>query len=162
LPRELRGDPGRLRQILVNLVANGLKFTNVGGVSIQVSMVEETGRSVVVAFRVSDTGIGVSDEIKAMLFDPFTQAASSTTRRCGGTGLGLAICKRLVELMGGDIGVESTVGKGSTFWFTLQLQSAAVAPQPTPGWRRRQSMALSLTTSDEVSKLPAVASAPVP
>src|SRR6185369_5154512 len=127
----------------------GLKFTNTGGVSIQVSMAEETGQSVVVAFRVSDTGIGVPDEVKATLFDPFTQADSSTTRRYGGTGLGLAICKRLVELMGGDIGVESTVGHGSTFWFTIQFEAASASGQQTPGWRRRQSAALPARAHDE-------------
>jgi PAS domain S-box-containing protein len=161
LPRDLRGDPGRLRQILVNLVANGLKFTNDGGVSIEVTLAEETDRSAIVAFRVSDTGIGVPDDVKAMLFEPFTQADSSTTRRYGGTGLGLAICKRLVELMGGDIGVESAVGQGSTFWFTLTLESAAGAARPTPGWRQRQSPLLSLTPPDDVSR-PSAAAAPMP
>ncbi|MFN8637635.1 MAG: ATP-binding protein [Chloroflexota bacterium] len=137
LPDALRGDPGRIRQILVNLVANGLKFTNVGSVSVQVSLVEHTGRAVIAAFRVHDTGIGVPAATQATLFDPFTQADSSTTRRYGGTGLGLAICKRLVELMGGEIGVESTLGHGSTFWFTLELEATAAARPHGPGWRHK-------------------------
>jgi len=143
-------------------VANGLKFTNAGQVSIQVSLVEETGSTVVAAFRVSDTGIGVSDEVKASLFDPFTQADSSTTRRYGGTGLGLAICRRLVELMGGDIGLESTVGHGSTFWFTIQLEAVAAAGQQTPGWRRRHSAALPARSHDDALQPPPVAVPTVP
>jgi PAS domain S-box-containing protein len=161
LPTALLGDPGRLRQILVNLVANGLKFTNAGRVSVNANLVEQTGSSVVVAFRVSDTGIGVSDEVRPMLFEPFTQADSSTTRRYGGTGLGLAICKRLVELMGGDIGVESVVGQGSTFWFTLHLEGVASVQQPTPGWRRRPVPSLSAPAGEpSQSAAPAVASVP--
>jgi CheY-like chemotaxis protein len=146
----LIGDPGRLRQILVNLVANGVKFTNAGRVSIDANLVEQTGNAVVVAFRVSDTGIGVPDEVKPTLFEPFTQADSSTTRRYGGTGLGLAICKRLVELMGGDIGVESVIGRGSTFWFTLHLESVVSVEQPTPGWRRRQAAPLPAPSGEPI------------
>jgi CheY-like chemotaxis protein len=137
IPAELRGDPGRLRQILVNLVANGLKFTRAGTVSVQADLVEHSGGAVVAAFRVTDTGIGVPEEVRATLFEPFTQADSSTTRRYGGTGLGLAICKRLVEMMGGEIGVESQVDRGSTFWFTLRLEVATGASRHSPSWRRR-------------------------
>ena len=137
MPPVVRGDPGRLRQILVNLVANGLKFTRSGSVSVRAEVVEQSGDDVVAAFRVTDTGIGVADDIRPSLFEPFTQADTSTTRRYGGTGLGLAICKRLVELMGGEIGVESEVGEGSTFWFTLRLEAIDGTGQHRPGWRGR-------------------------
>ncbi|MCC6627349.1 MAG: response regulator, partial [Chloroflexi bacterium] len=137
IPSVVKGDPGRLRQILVNLVANGLKFTQAGSVTIQAEIVENRGASIVAAFRVTDTGIGVSKELQSSLFDPFTQADSSTTRRYGGTGLGLAICRRLVEAMGGEIGVESVVGVGSTFWFTVNLEVAAEPERTAPGWPRR-------------------------
>jgi CheY-like chemotaxis protein/HPt (histidine-containing phosphotransfer) domain-containing protein len=136
VPTIVRGDPGRLRQILVNLVANGLKFTQHGIVSIRAELVEHRDSAVTVAFRVTDTGIGVSPELQATLFDPFTQADSSTTRRYGGTGLGLAICRRLVEMMGGEIGVESVVGHGSTFWFTVGLEAVAETERAAPGWPR--------------------------
>jgi len=136
VPSVVRGDPGRLRQILVNLVANGLKFTQRGIVSMHAELVEQRGATVMLAFRVTDSGIGVSPELQATLFDPFTQADSSTTRRYGGTGLGLAICRRLVEMMGGEIGVESVVGHGSTFWFNVGLEVAAEAERAAPGWPR--------------------------
>jgi signal transduction histidine kinase/CheY-like chemotaxis protein len=136
LPLEVRGDPGRLRQILVNLVANGVKFTRSGSVSIQAGLAAHAGGDLIASFRVRDTGIGVPDDVRGNLFEPFTQADSSTTRRYGGTGLGLAICKRLVELMGGEIGVESHVGIGSTFWFTLRLEAVAGTGQLRSGWRR--------------------------
>jgi signal transduction histidine kinase/HPt (histidine-containing phosphotransfer) domain-containing protein/DNA-binding NarL/FixJ family response regulator/HAMP domain-containing protein len=134
LPPEVRGDPGRLRQILVNLVANGVKFTRSGSVSIRAGLAAHSGSDLIASFEVRDTGIGVPDDVRANLFEPFTQADSSTTRRYGGTGLGLAICKRLVELMGGEIGVQSQVGIGSTFWFTLRLEAVAGAGQLRPGW----------------------------
>ena len=137
VPLELRGDPGRLRQILVNLVANGLKFTRAGSVAVQAELAEHSGDSVVVAFRVTDTGIGVPADVRPTLFEPFTQADSSTTRRYGGTGLGLAICKRLVEMMGGEIGVESEAGRGSTFWFTMRLRVAVGTDEHRTGWRQR-------------------------
>ena len=113
------GDPTRLRQILLNLFNNAIKFTDKGGVSLGVAQLGEKDGEIELRFSVRDTGIGMSEEVRKKLFQSFTQADASTTRRFGGTGLGLAICRKLVELMGGTINVTSEPGKGSTFWFTL-------------------------------------------
>jgi len=118
----VQGDPGRLRQVLLNLVSNAIKFTDSGEVAIQVLRLEETEEEIELRVQVSDTGIGIAPDVQDRLFHAFTQADSSTTRKYGGTGLGLVICKRLVELMNGTIGVDSQIGQGSVFWFTLQLQ----------------------------------------
>lgn len=119
-----RGDPDRIRQILMNLIGNALKFTEHGEISVFVTTIESGKDSCVVKFAVSDTGIGIAPEHQTHIFDSFQQADASTTRKFGGTGLGLAICNRLVKLMHGDIGVTSTPGEGSRFWFTVQLTPA--------------------------------------
>ena len=125
LPPYIKGDPTRLRQILTNFVGNALKFTSKGEVTIQVKPVSyPEDNEKYICFEVKDTGIGIKKEKISSLFEPFVQADTSTTRKYGGTGLGLAICKKLVHLMGGEIGAESEEGKGSTFWFTIKLVPA--------------------------------------
>ena len=126
VPTTIRADGGRLRQVLLNLVGNAVKFTEVGRVVMHVGAAPDGRGGRVLRVAVEDTGIGIEASARARLFSPFTQADSSTTRRFGGTGLGLAISKRLVELMGGEIGVESIVGQGSMFWLVIPL--AALAP----------------------------------
>lgn len=121
IPDAVIGDPVRLRQILLNLLGNALKFTERGDVSVRVHCLAQEAERLTLKYEVRDTGIGISDETQKRLFNAFSQADGSTTRRFGGTGLGLAIVRQLVHLMGGAVGIESVPGQGSTFWFTTQL-----------------------------------------
>jgi len=128
VPTFLHGDPMRISQCLINYVSNASKFTQAGTIGIDVSRVASEGDGVTLRFDVTDTGIGMSPEVVARIFTPFEQADSTTTRRFGGTGLGLAITRQLAELMGGEVGVESQVGQGSCFWFTVRLALAQTFP----------------------------------
>jgi signal transduction histidine kinase/AmiR/NasT family two-component response regulator len=145
IPCRLAGDPSRLRQILLNLLGNGVKFTSAGSVSLDVSQTGETQDTIMLKFSVRDTGIGIPEDVQKTLFQSFTQGNAATTRKFGGTGLGLAICRRLSELMGGEIGVLSQPGQGSTFWFTLRLWKNHL-PAPVP--------AITQTTSTSASAVP--------
>jgi PAS domain S-box-containing protein len=122
LPKVLKGDPVRVRQVITNLVGNALKFTERGAVTVTASLVSDQDDLLTIMFKISDSGIGIPESHLGSIFFPFTQADNSTTRKYGGTGLGLAICKQLAELMGGEIGVDSEDGQGSTFWFTARFE----------------------------------------
>jgi signal transduction histidine kinase len=132
IPTRLMGDGSRLRQVLNNLCANAIKFTQQGRVTLQAALSNEDEATATVRFTVTDTGIGIRADQISGLFSPFAQADSSTTRKYGGTGLGLAICKQLVEMMGGAIGIESPgEGQGSIFWFTATFGKVPSAPEVT-------------------------------
>jgi CheY-like chemotaxis protein len=124
VPLRLRGDPTRLRQGLLNFASNAIKFTEQGWIRLSAQLMSEAGDSVLVRFKVEDTGIGIAPEMLARLFEPFQQGDSTTTRKYGGTGLGLVITRHLARLMGGDAGVSSEVGRGSMFWFSARLRRA--------------------------------------
>ena len=156
VPLLLRADPGRLRQILINLVGNAIKFTSKGSVSLDVSLLGRRAGRAMLRFTVADTGIGVPLSARRTLFQPFVQADASMSRTHGGTGLGLAIAKRLCELMDGDIGFESEVGRGSTFWFTVHLderrridEARAALPSAQPGDRRKADRPLRILLAED-------------
>ncbi|MBX3236547.1 MAG: PAS domain S-box protein [Nitrospiraceae bacterium] len=130
LPDSVMGDPVRLRQILLNLIGNAVKFTEQGEVAVRVLPINQAPHAMDLRFEVRDTGIGMTVEARDRLFQAFSQADGSTTRRFGGTGLGLAIVKQLAQLMGGDVGVESSPGQGAAFWFTIRLDLAAQQREP--------------------------------
>jgi len=132
LPAGLVGDPLRIGQVLLNFASNAVKFTQHGSISLHARRLAENADNLLVRFEVVDTGIGITPEDRARLFQPFEQADASTTRKHGGTGLGLAISQRLAHLMGGEIGVDNTPGGGSTFWFTARLRRGNIKPLPTP------------------------------
>ncbi|MGE5502904.1 MAG: response regulator [Actinomycetota bacterium] len=140
VPNNLVGDPLRLGQVLINYANNAVKFTEAGEITVVVRLVEQLGDAVVIRFEVRDTGIGLTEEQKGRLFESFQQADTSTTRKFGGTGLGLAISKKLAELMGGTVGVDSEPGRGSCFWFTARLgkgnSSRILVPKPDLRGRR--------------------------
>jgi two-component system sensor histidine kinase/response regulator len=143
VPRRLLGDSLRIGQILINYANNAVKYTQRGEVAIAVRVQEHAGCDAIIKFSVSDTGIGLTEDQKGRLFQSFSQADSSTTRKYGGTGLGLAICKKLAGLMGGEVGVDSTLGQGSTFWFTARagvLASGARPLMPDPDLRHLRAL----------------------
>ena len=153
VPFLLRGDPLLLRQVLLNLLGNALKFTERGEVGVRVTLESETPRHATVRFEVADTGIGISAEAQRRIFDRFTQADESITRRFGGTGLGTTISKEIVEMMGGTIGVRSEPGRGSTFWFTVELaKQSRQEDEAVPAAALVDRRALVLSSEPEVAE----------
>ena len=148
LPAEMVGDFRRLRQVLVNLLSNALKFTDNGGISLTASLASASTTGTRIAFRVADSGIGISESEQQQIFQPFKQADSTITRRFGGTGLGLSIASRLIELMGGNLAVESRLGEGSSFYFEIDMDNAAAVTEKLTNARNRalEGSRLSLST----------------
>lgn len=132
IPKFLRGDPGHIRQVLLNLTSNAIKFTDRGEIIVNVVADEIKEKTMILRISVTDTGIGIKKATLKKLFSPFTQADGSITRKYGGTGLGLSICKGLADLMGGEIGADSTIGSGSTFWFTIPVELSNLVSEPVP------------------------------
>jgi len=160
VPIDLEGDPTRLHQIISNLLNNAFKFTPEGSVHLQVSAEPITSNRVVINFCVSDTGVGMSPQVKINLFQPFSQADQSTSRKYGGTGLGLSICKRLVEMMGGDISVDSDAGQGASFHFNIRFgvvsESVATVAQQSPGNDDYSGLKVLLAEDNKVNQLVAL------
>ena len=163
IPKTLQGDAGKIRQVLTNLVGNAVKFTEQGRVSVRVQKQNETETHFVLYVGVADTGIGIGEEDRSKLFQPFSQVDGSSTRKYGGAGLGLAICQRLVESMQGTIGFESEPGKGSLFWFTVPLQKkpgqpgepaleALAPPQASPGEEQQARLRLLLAEDNTINQ----------
>ena len=153
VPFLLRGDPLLIRQVLLNLLGNALKFTENGEVGVRVTLESETPRHATMRFEVTDTGIGISAEAQRRIFERFTQADESITRRFGGTGLGTTISKEIVEMMGGTIGVHSEPGRGSTFWFTLELaKQSRQGDEAVPAAALADRRALVLSTDPEAAE----------
>jgi CheY-like chemotaxis protein/HPt (histidine-containing phosphotransfer) domain-containing protein len=159
IPARLIGDDGRLRQILINLVGNAIKFTHKGGVTIEVNVESETADLIMLHFKINDTGIGIAGNMHESIFEAFTQAEASTTRRYGGTGLGLAICRDLVDLMHGRIWVESQPDVGSTFHFTAAFGRTSgisikpMSPRPEPTVTAQASMKVLVVEDGHVNQL---------
>ena len=154
VPRFVRGDVARLRQVLLNLLSNAVKFTEKGEITLRATEQSRSGDRSVLCFRISDTGIGIPEAVRERIFDPFTQADSSTNRRFGGTGLGLAICRQLTRLMDGEIGLESEPGLGSTFWFTASLEPGlAVAPALMEGVEKLHGKHVLIVDDNSVNRL---------
>ena len=149
VPRELLGDVQRIRQVFTNLLSNALKFTAQGRIDLHIHAEERGPERVVLRCEVSDTGIGIPEEVQARLFTPFTQADASTTRRYGGTGLGLSIVRHLTELMGGEVGVHSRPGAGATFWLTLPLRLGR-GQEAAPPTERPMNQALEVLIADDL------------
>jgi len=152
VPTGLHGDPGRLRQVLVNLLSNAVKFTDSGEVAVRVQLAGESGDEVLLRFEVADTGIGIPGEARDRLFQAFSQADGSTTRKYGGTGLGLRISKQLAELMGGSIGVESEPDKGSEFWFTARFVRQSRSPRAASTASRLKGMRVLVVDDNETNR----------
>jgi CheY-like chemotaxis protein len=159
LPEMLAGDPGRVRQVLTNLIGNAVKFTDSGRIDVEAELVRPTEDGFLVRFTVRDTGIGIPPEQQSRLFESFTQGDGSSTRKYGGTGLGLSISKQLVELMGGELGVESKPAEGSRFWFTASFGKAAiVAPVAPP----KRGIPVPVAPTPAVPAPPAAPKVPIP
>jgi TMAO reductase system sensor TorS len=149
LPRALRGDATRLRQVLLNLLGNAIKFTDAGFVRVEVEGRDGANGAVPLRICVSDSGIGIAEEARPLLFREFTQVDPSATRRFGGTGLGLAISRRIVEAMGGRIGFESAPGRGSTFWVEVPLPRGTLVPRPEPGPAAQSARSLRILLAED-------------